>query len=159
MSVAEPRDLIEVLSRLEYWRQETPEENHRTFRRFTIRGDATLESVDMLTSETPPTHIMMRDISRGGAGFLCNRYLERGGIWRINFQAHNMRIGCQTICVRFCRLVQDGLFLIGGQFVVEPYILHSLGVDMHQMTDDVLIRSTDEGVSDFVPPDFLEEGA
>ncbi len=157
MSVAEPRDLIEVLSRLEYWRQDNPEANQRSFRRFTVRGDANLEQIDTPGADCPPLAVMLRDISRGGAGFLCPRHLDRGSLWRINFQAHGMRVGSQGLSVRFSRLIQEGLYLIGGQFVIEPYILHALGVEPHQLADDVLTRSSGIVDSEFVSPPEIDQ--
>lgn len=160
MSIAEPRDLIEVLQRMEFWRQEPSVETKRAFKRFPVRGDATLEPIDAEQMFGPPLTVMLRDISRGGVGFLVEQYIEPRSVWRIAFKSQGQRIATQPIAVRFSRLVQDGLYLTGGQFVIEPFVMHSLGVSLHEMTDDINdLRDTTDGSdeSPFVAPDDVTD--
>jgi len=155
MSVAEPRNLIEVLSRMEYWRQEPAVEHNRSFRRFGARGEATIEPVEP-AAEPHIESVMLRDIARGGIGFLCSSFLEPGTILRIGFQHHGRRIATQVACVRFCRLVQDGLYLAGAQFIIEPYLMLALGVSESDLADDVLDTKAPLDTAEFVPPDDVE---
>lgn len=136
MTVAEPRDLVELLQRLEYWRQEPAVERQRAFKRFSVRGHAALEPIDTDMVSGPIT-VMLRDVSRGGAGFVCEEFLDVGSTWRMAFKKDCFRIGSQPIVVRFCRLIQDGLYLVGTQFIVEPFIIHALGVPSHELANDI----------------------
>ncbi len=156
MSVAEPRNLIEVLSRMEYWRQEPAVERNRAFKRFEVRGEATIELAESAGPSDRHT-IMLRDISRGGIGFLCPACLDPGTLWRVAFEDHGHRIGTQVVCVRFSRLVQDGLYLVGGQFVVEPYLMLALGVSDAELANDIVDKCKPLDTAQFVPPDDLED--
>lgn len=151
MSVAEPQDLLELLQRMEYWRQEPAVERKRAFKRFSVRGDASLEPMDTEALSGPLT-VMLRDISRGGAGFVCEEYLEPGQIWRMRFKSQGFWVGSQPVLVRFCRLVQNGLYLVGTQFIIEPAILHALGVPTHELANDVSIPGRPAAASEFVDP-------
>jgi hypothetical protein len=157
MSVAEPRDLIDVLSRMEYWRQEPPVERKRAFNRFSIRGEARIEPVHELAVEPSPQKVVLRDISRGGVGFLSEQFLEVGSVWRMAFATRGRQIGTQVFVVRFCRLVQDGLFLVGGVFAVEPHVMIMLGVNETELGSDIYDRANAEDTAAFVPPDQLED--
>lgn len=152
MSIAEPRDLIEVLSRMEYWRQEPPVDRKRAFRRFVVRGEATLEPMQTGQSMNGHVHAMLRDISRGGIGFLADSFLQPGEVWRIRFEQHGHLIGQQPILVKFCRLVQDGMYLTGGQFVIEPALLIGLGVDEGDLHNDTHIANQTLDTAEFLPP-------
>ncbi len=155
MSVAEPRNLIEMLSRMEYWRQEPAVERQRTFKRFEVRGQALLEPIEN-PAHTGHLQVMLRDISRGGVGFVCERFLEPGTVWRIAFEDRGQRVGQQPACVRFCRLVQDGLYLVGAQFVVEPYIMLAAGISATDLASDITESTNPTDTAEYVPPDSLE---
>jgi len=157
MSLAEPRDLIDVLSRMEYWRQEPPVERHRAFKRFSIRGEARLEPVHEAFIDSAPSKVHLRDISRGGVGFLAEQFLEVGSVWRLAFTHHGRQVGTQVVIVRFCRLVQDGLFLVGGVFTVEPYLMVMLGVEETELSEDIFDRTRPEDTAAFVPPEQVED--
>jgi hypothetical protein len=152
MKIAEPKDLMDVLARLEDVRQHPGVEAQRRYRRFTVRGEATLEPMAGPALEDPLT-VLLRDISRGGAGFLCDRFIEPCSTWRLRFQAKRQIIGSQPVMVRFCRLVQENLYIVGGQFIVEPYIMESLGVAEEMLDQDEMVRYNQHDVSAFVAPD------
>jgi hypothetical protein len=156
MTVAEPRDLVELLQRMEYWRQEPTVEKQRAFRRFSVRGHAALEPIDTDMVSGPVT-VMLRDISRGGAGFVCEEFLDVASTWRMTFKKEGFRIGSQPIVVRFCRLIQDGLYLVGSQFTAEPYIIHALGVPSHELANDVNDVTHGNSANTFVSPSALED--
>ncbi len=156
MTVAEPRDLVELLQRMEFWRQEPPVERQRAFRRFSIRGDASLEPIDT-DMVSGPIGAMLRDISRGGAGFVCEQFLHVGSTWRMTFKKDGFRIGSQPIVVRFCRLVQDGLYLVGAQFTTEPYLIHALGVPTHELASDINDLESGGDANPFVSPQDVQD--
>jgi len=157
MSVTEPQELISVLNQMEYWRQEPVKERKRAFKRFTVRGDATIEPVTQCTVQQQPKPVMLRDISRGGIGFVLEQFIEPGSTWRIAFYNRGCKVGTQSLVVRYCRLVQDGLYLVGAQFIVEPYLMVMLGVDERALDDDIADQTKPEDTADFVPPDAIDE--
>jgi hypothetical protein len=155
MSIAEPRDLMAVLKRLEQQRHVSADvESQRRFRRFNVRADGLLEAVDM--SGDKPFPVMLRDISRGGVGFLSDRFLEPTSMWRIRLVHRGMIMGGQPLLVRYCRLIQSDLYIVGGQFVAEPSLLSAAGVsDEDIKASEPWCRYDRMDVSEFVPP---EEG-
>lgn len=157
MSVAQPQDLIDMLSQMEFWRQEPPKQRKRAFKRFVIRGEATLEPVDTAVAPLVNPRVMLRDISRGSVGVLCQQYLDPGTVWRLAFEHHAHRVGTQPIVVRYCRLVQDGLYLVGGQFVIEPYLMVAAGVDEAELAHDIRDRQGPDSDAAFVTPDQVDD--
>lgn len=137
MAQQEPRDLMDVLNRLEGWRELPAEDPSRQYRRFMIRGDAYLEPIDAVPLENlKPERVILRDISRAGIGILTERKLSAGSNWRLRFQSEQYQLGSQVIVVRFCRMIQAGLYLVGTQLAFEPVMMHLLGVP-----SDMLLRS------------------
>jgi hypothetical protein len=154
MTTARPCDLLDLLNDMESWRQDPEVERNRAYRRFPVRGDATLESLDASRLVRLPITVMLRDISRGGTGFICDRALTPGSVWRVGFNHKGFQIGSQPIVIRFCREVQDGLYLIGGQFVIEPAVMIMLGVNEEQLGHDVRDRE-EPADTDFLDPDDM----
>ena len=154
MTVSDPKELIGLLSQLEYWRQDPIQEQQRAFRRFTVRGDATIEPVEQSSIDRIATMpVMLRDISRGGIGFVVEQFIDPGTVWRLSFYEHNHRVGSQVFVVRFCRLVHNGMYLVGAQFVIEPYLMMALGIQNEQLHEDIRDRTRPEDTADFLGPD------
>ncbi len=105
----------------------------RHYARHSIRGDALLQQLNESVVDQPPIRISLRDVSLGGLGFTCDRPLKVGGIWRAVFTVKGYHFGQQGLRVCHCRTVADGLYLIGGQFCLEPAVLCLLGVDPVQL--------------------------
>lgn len=157
MTISEPKELISLLSQMEYWRQDPVQERQRAFRRFTVRGDATIEPVEQSNIERNCVKpVMLRDISRGGVGFVVEQFIDPGTVWRIAFYEHNHRMGSQVLIVRYCRLVQEGLYLVGAQFVIEPYLMVALGLNDQQLHEDIRDRTRPEDTAEFVAPDDMD---
>lgn len=160
-STTEPRDLVDILSRMEFWRQEEPEKSQRTFKRFSVRGDARLEPLEDNETDLSTATVSLRDVSRAGVGFLIDKHLDAGSFWRIHFQSlgtwHPMRVASTCVCVRFCRLVQEGLYLVGGQFVVEPLTLVAIGVSEQDLSSDYLGVTDANNGTEFVAPENIDE--
>lgn len=155
MSICEPNDLMGILDKLEYYRESAGSETQRKFRRFNIRGEAKLEAIDDHGSAA--TQVLLRDISRAGVGFLVDRFIEPCTQWRLRFMADGALAGSQPIAVRYCRLVQDNLYMVGGQFIIEPHILAVAGVKPEELRQDELGSYTEKDVSALVPPEPVEE--
>ncbi|MBI1370327.1 MAG: hypothetical protein GC162_16960 [Planctomycetes bacterium] len=156
MSTTKPQELMEMLAKLDEHRKDPPVEVQRRYQRFVVRGEAKLEPIDEMELEHP-IPILLRDISRGGVGFLSNQFLEPCTMWRVRFATKDYVIGSQPIIIRFCRAVQSDLYLVGGQAVIEPYILGMLGVPANQLRHEDMCTFSDHDVSNFVPPGKLEE--
>ena len=157
MSTTPPNDLIGMISQPEYWQKMQPADKQRAFERFEVRGDATLEPIETGHVETPCVRAQLRDISRGGLGFICDRFIEPGTVWRVRFEYQSELVGTQPMVIRFCRLAQNHMYLAGGQFVVEPAMLVLLGVGEQSLTKDIVDRQNPLDTADFLAPDALEE--
>lgn len=154
MSIADHRDLMNVLSRIEFWREAEPVERRRSFPRFPVRGEATIEPVGRDVAADRPLAVQLRDVSRAGLGFVTDTYLEPGSTWRVGFHHRHLLIGTQAVVVRYCRLIEEGAYLVGGQFVIEPYLMHALGVPL----PDVQADARDDGQrSGFVGPEDVDD--
>lgn len=152
MSITEPRDLMDVLSRLDQSRQEPTTERLRKYRRYSIRGEARLESLDPTCVE-PTTTVLLRDISRAGVGFLVDHFVDPCSMWRLQFHTREFAIGSIAIIIRYCRAVQSDLYLCGGQVVIEPYLLNMLGVSADEARNEELCQYDPLDTADFVSPD------
>jgi len=152
MPATEPKNLIDVLHRLDQWRQATEFECKRRFTRYDVRGEARLESLDDY-DVTPPQRVKLRDIGRGGVGFLTDQDLEPFSTWRLRFEANGHPFASQPISVCFCRVVQDDLYLVGAQFIVEPYIMTLLGVPPAKLLEDEQPDRCGDLTRDFVSPE------
>lgn len=149
-----PHLLLSELDRLESLR-DTSRDGQRQFKRFVIRGDAELHPMGRNRMDTTPIEVKLRDIGRGGVGFICSTPLPTNSSWRAMFVQNGYVVGEQAAVVRHCREVSDGVFLIGTQFVANSGLLTLLGVPAGAVddTDEVSVNNnrpaTDE---DFVPP-------
>ncbi len=148
MSHKDPHILLDAVARLETLRNQGRNQGQRQFNRWVVRGDAELLPEDGQTDRLP-VPVLIRDLSWGGLGFLCDRELPVNSLWRVHFLAHHHVVGQMTMLIRHGRKVDDDLFLIGGQFVADPGLLHILGVG------DVQVRLGDENPAmsaNFLPP-------
>lgn len=128
MGAPNPQSLLAELSALERLRDPSIT-GQRQFQRFVVRGDAELLPMDHSAVDEQPIHVLMRDLGRGGIGFISQKPLEAGSTWHCHFYQRGYVIGRQALIVRHCRQIQDGVFLIGAQFCVETGIMMMLGVN------------------------------
>jgi hypothetical protein len=155
MSNSQPSYLLNTLEELEGLRDPSRSaDSQRQFERFRVRGDAELHPADRGRMDREPLEIQLRDIGRGGLGFITTRRLEPGSSWRASFRRQSYVIAEQECIVRHCRSVGAGLYLVGAQFVVSTGLLTLLGVDAsataeHDAPDEQVAR--DEEAS-FLPP-------
>jgi hypothetical protein len=144
-------DLLDELRRLESLRfNRSIPCGQRQFQRHVIRGDATLFPTEGKSLSDGPIEVQLRDVARGGLGFLCQEPLEAGTIWRVEFRYEGMAVADQTLVVRHHREVGEGLYLCGGQFIVSAGLLSLLGVPRR----DINYETVDgEGFAFFAPAD------
>jgi len=130
MAPQDPHILLQTLAKLEHLRDPRRAKSHRRFNRWVVRGDAEIHAVN--DPDNPhPLRIHIRDVSWGGLGFVCDRFLLAQALWRVHFLYQEQVVGHQSVLVRHCRQVGDGLYLIGGQFVIDAGLMCLLGVDPH----------------------------
>ena len=125
-------DVVGELQRLETLRDpaaEQPDRSNRVAERYPVREEAVLFPMSRRNLNDAGQTVFLRDISRGGVGFLSDRALPSGQDYRIVFQAGGYPIGEYGVTVRYCRPVRPGLFLIGTSFVATAGLLTTLGVD------------------------------
>ncbi|MEX0655724.1 MAG: hypothetical protein WD534_08700 [Phycisphaeraceae bacterium] len=153
MPGSQPLDLLDELNRLESMR--TPKgQGHRRHQRFLVRADAELHPMDPSQLDRTPLEIKLRDIGRGGMGFICQTPLPQGSTWRANFIHRGYVVGQQSLVVRHCRSVGNGLYLVGGQFCIDTGLLTLLGVDPARVKEDHLRPDDDDDA--FLPPSEVE---
>jgi hypothetical protein len=153
MSTMRPRSLLDELDRLESLR-DPAKAGYRQFRRFVVRGEAELHPMNRNRLDPTPLTVQLRDLSRGGMGFLCDQPLEEYSAWRACFLQEGYVVGEQAMVVRHCRPVNDELYLIGGQFVIDTGLMVALGVSPGALEDDQASQE-DETRDD---EDFLTPG-
>jgi len=155
MSTGTAFNLLDELTRLESLRD--PErQGQRQFRRFPIRCDAELHPMDVARTDRQPVDIKLRDIGRGGIGFVCHQPIEVGSNWRCAFVHHGQVLSQQAIVVRHCRQVQPGLYLLGAQFCLDLGVMVTLGLSPRDVIDG---DSGEQPMEDdaFVDPDHVDD--
>jgi hypothetical protein len=155
MVTSGPQALLAELAKLEALRESNrvAAGGNRQFQRFVVRGDAELRSMDRTCLDAAPVPVLLRDIGRGGVGFVAPVELEVNSTWQICFLHRDYVVGTQGIIIRHCRKVQDGVFLIGGQFCIETGLMSLLGIDPSAIRDADIATELDEKPSNvFLPP-------
>lgn len=135
MIAGRTHDLLNALNELEDLRIEEAL-SRRGFQRFVVRGDAQLLPMDRNHLDPSPVEVQLRDISRGGIGFISTTEVDVNTSWRVVFYHHGFPVGEQGVVVRHCRQVDTQLYLMGGQFVLNSGILSILGIDPSQIDED-----------------------
>jgi len=154
VTYSNPESLLNELDRLERVQESSKQtKSQRQFRRFTIRGDAELHPINHSTLDATPIEVKLRNVGRGGIGFLCAQPVPIGSTWRMVLTNQGYKIGEQAVIVRFMRPVENNVYLFGGQFVIDTGLMIMLGVDIRSIMDDVENGSDQEDPSiGFIPP-------
>jgi hypothetical protein len=148
--LSHPKQLLDELNHLESLRDPSKTGN-RQFKRFSIRGEAEMHPISRSRLDSTPIQIHLRDISRGGIGFVCQSCPDTNSSWRVCFLLHGYVVGGQATIIRHARPLGDGIFLVGGQFVLDSGLLSLLGVDPADIHDGDDIQDLG-GDPKFVPP-------
>lgn len=148
----EQKNLMNVLTKLDAGRCDPAVETQRRFRRYSIRGEARLEALDERGGDESVL-VQLRDISYGGLGFLISRFVEPNTNWRIRFILHDRVFASQSLSIRFCRMIDTGFYLVGAQYIIEPFVLSLLGVAEERLRGDDLNGGDRRNLDDFVAPD------
>jgi hypothetical protein len=127
MATTRPHSLLDELDRLEALR-DADKVGQRRFRRFVARGEVELHPTHRNRLDSTPINVQMRDLSQGGMGFLSPQPIDEGSSWRACFLREGYVIGEQAVVVRHCRQVNESLYLIGVEFVIDTGLMVQLGV-------------------------------
>jgi hypothetical protein len=156
-----PATLLDELDRLEMLRD--PDKSittQRQFTRFVVRGDAELHPMTRSCLDNTPVEVKLRDVGRGGFGFITEKPLPAGSSWRCCFLDHGYVVGEQACVVRHCRQIGPRLYLAGAQIVIPAGILLGLGVDAASLDRDAAKfdgHGGDEAPSrGFLDPDVVD---
>lgn len=125
-----------------------PDQCQLQFSWHVIRGEAVLSPVENRSKAGLMVEAHLRNVSRGGIGFVCREPLEAGSRWRMEFRQSGHAIAEQTIEVRYCREVRSNLYLCGSQFVASAGLLTLLGVP----EKDLLAESENHESDAFLSP-------
>ncbi len=138
MSMLSPADILAELDRLEFLRNASPNPGpNRRFERYSVRGTAILQPVCKQGLYDCNLEVQLRDVSRGGVGFLATELMVPFGFWQMSFIRDDLKIGEQEIIVRHCQQVSDGLYLAGAEFVVSSGLLNQIGVPATTVLSDI----------------------
>ncbi|MCC7146937.1 MAG: hypothetical protein IT443_10875 [Phycisphaeraceae bacterium] len=145
------RALITALNTLEAKRSQSPAICRRNFRRHVVRAEGLLYPMSVRTESGEPLPIQIRDVGWGGIGFVCSLAVPPNSRWRPCIVRHGQVLAEQPIAVRHSQLVQDDVYLVGGQYCAEGSLLYLLGVELADMADSLNEAEMMEG--QFLPPD------
>lgn len=129
-----PHSVLAALADMEQRAKADPSVRERQYARHSLRGEAILQVTEDAV-ELRTVRVQLRDISLTGIGFVSSHPMEPGSVWRVTFVIHNFTLGQHAVMVRHCRRIDDGAYLSGAQFCIEPGLLHAMGVsggDMHR---------------------------
>jgi hypothetical protein len=151
-----PGKLLEELASLESLRVPNVAQRQRAYKRFVTRGDAELFEMEKRGVDSRPLPVLLRDIGRGGIGFICERELPQLSMWRVQFLQHNYAVGEQAIVIKHCREVRRGVHLVGGQVIMPSGLLVQLGVDHAAIHGGMDISGTESDDGSFVAPEEMK---
>lgn len=128
MTQTRPALLLDELEKLESLRDDISGHHRRRDLRFVVRGNANLINLNPHRNQNIPTDAMLRDISRGGVGFLTDRSLDVGSVWRMQFIQQNYGIGETDVIIRFTREIEKHVHIVGCQICMQSGLLYLMGV-------------------------------
>ena len=100
----------------------------RSWQRIELRGEAELYPMNRKSLDRSPIEIALRNISRGGVGFLSSRALEVGSLWRMGLCVNGEIVGQQAIAIVHCTAARDDVYLLGGMIVIDNGLLQAYGI-------------------------------
>lgn len=152
----EARKLVQTLAELERLRESGGLNRQRQHRRFPIRADAELHPMDPGELSRASLEVKLRDIARGGAGFVTTAGLAVRSVWRLVLLTRGYAIGEIGLVVRHCREVSSGVHLVGGQFGIGTGFMAVLGVDPGKVARADEAGELDDDPHRFAAPDELQ---
>ncbi|MEM6393127.1 MAG: PilZ domain-containing protein [Planctomycetota bacterium] len=152
-----PPNPDEILARLDHLEGQTQADDmqtRRSFRRHPIRAEARLHPVNRLVTEDAVEDIQLRDVGRGGIGFLCKHPLPLNSLYRVDLLNQGYTLSSLEVLVRHVHALSDGLYRIGATFVIQSSLLLELGVSRDSLEGDIVHEGSQDEIDgdDFLPP-------
>ncbi len=135
MDRSDPNELLAELSRLENLRSGDSKSRRRRHPRFVVRGQAELLQAHCSTFNDDPVEVMLRDMGRGGLGFIADRPITAGSLRELRFIQRTYRVGEANVVIRHCEQVKDEVYLVGCQVCLGNGLIYLLGVDPDAVDD------------------------
>jgi len=129
MPSPDPRSLLKELNALENLRDNDVAAQRRQFKRFVIRGDAQLAEMSRVSSQSAPISVMLRDLSRGGVGFISDKPIDSGSYWTLRLMHQGYAVAETAVTVRHGRMIKEGVYLVGSQICMSHGMMVLMGVD------------------------------
>jgi len=129
MSCADSRALLDELLKLEKLRSADSHQHRRRNQRFIVRGDAELLEMGRGRFTELPVIVVLRDMCRSGVGFVADRSLDIGSVWRLRLLQRGYDIAEVGVIIRYSQKVKDSVYLTGTQVCLRNGLIHLLGVD------------------------------
>jgi len=133
MKIAGTNTLLQALEQVENQPRWEDRREARRSRRQPVRGEAELHPVDRTHIDRTPMDVAVRDISRCGVGLLSPVPVQVNSLWRCTFLRHGRVFSEQTIIIRHCTSLSEGVYHIGGQFVIDCATMEMLDADPNDM--------------------------
>ena len=153
----ETTDFQAALRELENWGSAPPSAKQRRFTRFSSRGTARIFSGSSSVDRDTAVIAQVRDISRGGIGFLTTTPAAVGDYWQIQLGEGKVVVDSMPAYCRFCREVVDGAYLIGAEFGVQAGVLMAMGVTSQEIARGDDPEDEQHTSNAFVDPESLVE--
>lgn len=149
-----PNDILARLDDLEGNANADDLQARRSFKRHTVRGDARLYPVSRLLTEDSIEDIQLRDIGRGGIGFLCKHPLPINSLYRVDLLNQGYTLSSLEVLIRHITPLSDGLYRIGATFVIQSSLLLELGVQKDALESDIVPEGSADAFDEdeFLPP-------
>jgi hypothetical protein len=152
MQSSGPIRVLDVLSRLEQVCGGKQDYRRRRHARHVVRGEAILLQLDRTSSDEPPITVMLRDVGRGGVGFIAQRSVAVGSLKRLRLLQRDYGIGEVDVMIQHCALVEDPVYLIGCEVCFNNGQMLLLGVDPATISTDDQAEPGRDAAS-FLAPD------
>ena len=118
---------------------ESQPNERRSFKRHSVRCDASLTPVNVKDTVPSPHEITVLDISRNGALLLSNQPLESGTQWKLNILDKGYVYHTQTVIIKHVEQDEEASSCIAGvMFVLDPAVFQFLNVDPDEHMDQFL---------------------
>lgn len=101
--------------------------------RYEVRLEGWIEPLDERDTQDARVSVTVLDVGRTGVRLACDVPLDRESMWRLRLIEGHHLIAAVPIMARYCKSSDAHGFHIGAQFVIEPYLLHVIGVEPDQL--------------------------
>jgi hypothetical protein len=140
-----PSTSQDAFRKLEAWQNPNIESCERRAKRYAVRCDCRLicEAPGSAGAPVLDQIVQIRDVSRTGAGLLCSVPIESGSRWRLHPIVNGVALAALPVFCRYCRKVDEDVYLVGVEFGIEASTLIALGVSPADLQRDETAGGSD----------------